>query len=142
MTHYRPDPATGIRGDTPLSEHVEAQGFAPSELRGPGVYTLRCCRPDDPGAAWDREFDARPEYLANIVLAERVAYVGAAADVYARLADHVAGDVRKARLLEVCPPHSLFDVVPFDTAERAFTREKGIAMDLQHEHETWYVHSR
>jgi len=142
MTHYSPAFDTGLRGTLTLSEHVEQEGHTPTDLRGPGCYALRCCRPDDPTAAWDREFDTRPEYVADLVLSNEIVYVGASKDVYSRLEDHVAGDVRQAALLQVCPPHSLLDVWLFDSVERAFERESGIALELQQDHPQWYVHSR
>jgi len=142
MTEYDPDPETGVRGDEILSEHVEAVGYTPTELRSPGVYALRCCRPDDPAAAWDDAFDARPEYLADIVQCPVVVYVGAAKDVYDRLVDHAEGEHRQAALLQVCPPHALLDVRLYDDADEAFLRESSIALDLQNEHRRWYIHQK
>jgi len=142
MTEYDPDPDTGLRGDLPLSEHVEQVGYTPTELRNPGVYTLRCCRPDDPTAAWDEIFDHRSQYVDEMIDASEIVYVGAAKDVYDRLTDHVAGDVRQTALLRVCPPHNLIDVQLFDSADKAFMRESGIATQLQNQNPSWYVHSR
>ena len=139
MTTADPPRDTGLRGELYLSEHVETQGYTPTDLHAPGVYALRCSVPDDVPAAWDAQFETRPSYVADIVQAQRTVYVGAAQDVYDRLRDHVDGEVRQAALLQVCPPHSLVDVWLCDDP---FTKESGIAIDLQNKHDDWYIHSR
>jgi hypothetical protein len=64
--------------------------------------------------AWYSEFDHAPpeDALERIADAPRVAYVGASGNVYGRLCDHVAGDVRKAAFLSVFRPTRVIDVWP------------------------------
>jgi len=113
-----------------------------SDLRQPGVYALKCIKPNDMAAQWDRHFDHRPNYWNELVNAQRVAYVGASNDVLARLEDHRDADVRKAALLEVCEPVGVLNIKFFPTAERAFERESGLALRFAREHPEFYVHQR
>lgn len=113
-----------------------------SDLRQPAVYALKCIKPDDMAAQWDRQFDHRPDYWNELVNAQRVAYVGASKDVLARLEDHRDADVRKAALLEVCEPVGVLNIKFFKTAEKAFERESGLALRFAREHPEFYVHQR
>jgi hypothetical protein len=87
--------------------------------RGPGCYALRLAVPDSTEAArerWDAHHDARPPEptLERLAAAEQVAYIGAAREVYGRIMDHAAGDVRKAAICEAFPPVDIMDVWPTD----------------------------
>jgi predicted GIY-YIG superfamily endonuclease len=113
-----------------------------SDLRQPGVYALKCIKPNDMVAQWDRHFDHRPDYWNELVNAERVAYIGASNDVLARLEDHRDADVRKAALLEVCEPVGVLNIKFFPTAEQAFERESGLALRFAREHPEFYAHQR
>jgi len=113
-----------------------------SELRQPGVYALKCIKPDDIADQWDERFDHRPDYWEELVEAKRVAYVGAAKDVLARLEDHRDAEVRKAALLEVCEPVGVLNIKFFPTAEQAFERESGLALRFARKHPEFYVHQR
>jgi len=113
-----------------------------SELRGAGVYALKCIKPADIAEQWDRHFDHRPDYWDELVNAYRVAYVGASNDVLSRLEDHRDADVRKAALLEVCEPVDVLNIKFFPTAEQAFERESGLALRFAREHPEFYVHQR
>jgi len=110
-------------------------------MRGPGVYAFALDRPDDLTAAWKAAYDVQPDWFDRLCYAPRAVYVGGASDVLARLEDHRDG-VREVALLRVCSIASLHDVWWFDSAEEAFERESTIALDLQNEHPSWFVHQR
>lgn len=126
--------------ELPADLEVHADNY--DQLTDPGVYVLLLNRPDNPAAAWDREYDARPEWFVTFRDAAQVAYVGAASDVLHRLEEHRDGEVRQAVLLRICAIDRLHTVFWFDDADRAFERESGLAMTLQQERPEWYVHSR
>jgi len=113
-----------------------------SELRQPGVYALKCLKPEDIADRWDATFDHRPAYWDELVDAERVAYVGASKDVLARLEDHRDAEVRKAALLRVCEPVGVLNIRFFKSAHRAFERESGLALRFARQHPEFYVHQR
>lgn len=112
------------------------------QLHDPAVYALVLDRPTDLEDAWDRRFDSRPPYFEDFQQAQRVVYVGAAADCLRRLEDHADGEVRKAALLEICEIEALRNIWWFDDATRAFERESGIAIEMQNQYPEYYVHSR
>lgn len=112
------------------------------QLHSPAVYALKLYRPPDVGAAWDREFDTRPPWFEEFRDAGEVFYVGAASDLLHRLEDHRDGEVRTAALLRVCDIAALRNVWWMPSADIAFERESGIALELQHEYPNVYVHSR
>lgn len=104
--------------ESAMTESLDARGLL-AAARGPGVYALRCAVPDDAAAvreALGEVSDADPPegYAERLAAAERVAYVGASGDVYDRLCDHAAGDVRKATFLRAFPPERVVDVWPHD----------------------------
>lgn len=111
-------------------------------IRGPAVYALRLTRPDNIGDRWDRVYDHRPNYWADLVDASGVVYVGAAKDLLARLNDHNDADVRQIALSEVCTIAGLRNVWWVDNANRRFIEESQIATMLQNERPDLYVHSR
>ena len=107
-----------------------------------GVYALALNRPDDLEAEWDAIFESRPDYFETLQTAETIVYVGAAKNVISRLEDHVEGRVRKAALLQVCEIESVRNIWWMDSTEKAFERESGIAIAMQNEYPSYYVHSR
>jgi len=111
-------------------------------LRNPGVYCLTLSKPDDLAAAWDREFDHRPDYWDDLTHCTQVAYVGAAKDVLSRLEEHRDGKVRQTALTTVCEIDALRNIWWFDSSEVAFERESRIAMLMQNHKPSWYVHQR
>lgn len=102
--------------ETELTETLDRRGDL-DVARGPGVYALELAVPDELGDAWDAAFDSRTDeaFVERAAAAERVLYVGASQDVYARLCDHFGGDARKARVMRVCPPVDVVDVTPSET---------------------------
>lgn len=125
---------------------ADAEVFIPEgksfdALHESGVYCLTLSRPDDLAAAWDRHFEHRPDYWADLVDAERVVYVGSAKDVLARLTDHKDGDVRVTVLTEVCDIDGLRNVWWCDTDRRRIV-ESQVATMLQNEYESYYIHQR
>lgn len=100
--------------ESDLTERLDERDLL-GKTRGPGVYALEVRTPDDAETAYRRWFshhDHTPpeDALARIADASKVAYVGASGDVYGRLCDHVAGDVRKAAFLAVFRPTRVIDV--------------------------------
>ena len=112
------------------------------DLRGAGVYTLVCHKPDDLAGAWDSRFEHQPAYWADLQDCERVIYVGESADILSRFEDHHDGEVRQARLLEVCRPRGIIDIEFCESKHRAEVRESQIGTHLQNQHGSWYVHYR
>jgi predicted GIY-YIG superfamily endonuclease len=108
----------------------------------PAVYALTLSRPDDLGAAWDSHFEHRPSYFDDLEQCDQVVYVGGASNLLSRLEDHHVGRVRRTALTTVCSIDSLRNVWWFDSADRAFERESGIAMTMQNQYPEMYVHCR
>jgi hypothetical protein len=120
--------------ETDLHQRLDHRGLL-NDAHGPGCYALRVAVPDDAAVVrerWAACHDAEPpdDALARLAAADRVAYVGAASDVYARLTEHVNGDVRKTALLEAFDPAAVVDVWPTTTP---FDREFGRALSLARE---------
>jgi len=124
-----------------LPADLEPHG-GPDKWHNPAVYALRVSRPDDPAAAWDRQYDNRPPWWDEFIAADHVIYVGATGDCLSRLEDHRDGEVRQASLLKICEIDSLRNVWWYDNPTRAFERESGIALMMQHEYANLYIHSR
>ena len=120
--------------ETELTETLDRRGEL-ADARGPGVYALEVAIPhhgEQIARYWHRYHDHAPsdEFYTRLAEADSVLYVGAASDVYARLCDHVAGDVRKAAFLEAFPAESLHSLWPKDSAEVAFREEEAVARAL------------
>lgn len=113
-----------------------------TQIHDPAVYALDLSRPDDVLEAWAEVYDVQPDYMAELIAAESVTYVGATHDLLGRLEDHRDSEVRQAALLQVCDIEGLRDVHWFQDADRAFEREHGIAMQLANKYGDMYVHSR
>lgn len=99
-----------------LTESLDERGLLDA-ARGPGVYAVAVAVPDALEAvrdAWDAHHDARPDGLDRLAAADRVAYVGASTQVYARLAEHVTGARRGTAFLAAYPPERVVDVWPDD----------------------------
>ena len=120
--------------ESTMTERLDERDLL-GQTRGPGCYALEVRTPDAEDAAqvaWYSEFDHAPpeDALERIADASRVAYVGASGNIYSRLCDHVAGDVRKAAFLTVFRPTRVIDVWPEDTPDDAFDAEFNRAMRL------------
>ena len=104
-----------------------------ADARGPGVYALTCDVPTgDPDAIlsqWDATHDHRPgdDRLRRLVGANPVLYVGASGQVYDRLCDHAAGDVRTTAFCAAFEPTGVVDVWPHDDP---FAHERRRAIQL------------
>lgn len=105
-----------------MTETLDRRGLL-EEARGSGTYALELDVPDSVERVrelWFGERDVAPGEggLERLADGGRVAYVGASGDVYGRLCDHVAGDVRKAAVMEVFEPVGVVGVwgcsVPFE----------------------------
>jgi len=113
------------------------------QYSNPAVYALTLTVPDDVRQQWREYYDHTPDYLEAVENASTVIYVGAAKNAIARLEDHVDGDVRRVALLRFCEIDSLRNVWWYDSAERAFERESGLAIELNnHTDASTYVHQR
>lgn len=108
-----PDLLGGMRQAT-LTERLDERDLL-GVAHGPGVYALECDVPDSPAAVQERwlaqhDHDPPDDAYARLAAAERVAYVGASNDIYARLCDHVGGEVRRAAFLSAFSPTRVIDV--------------------------------
>jgi hypothetical protein len=103
---------------TDLHEQLDRQGLL-ADSRGSGTYALAVDAPDyvEPVARrWASISDEpMPEgYAERIAEADEVLYVGASAQVYDRLQDHVVAEVRQATFLSAFPPTHVRGVWPTD----------------------------
>ena len=106
------------------------------------VYALVLDVPSDLREQWENFFDTTPNYIGLVEEKPTTVYVGAAKNVRARLEDHVEGERRKARLVQFCEIESIRNIWWFRDHNRAFERESGIAIAMQNEYPSYYVHSR
>lgn len=106
------------------------------------VYGLSLTVPSDVREQWESIFDSTPDYLDMVEEKPHTRYVGAAKNLISRLEDHRDGKVRKVALLEVCEIDSLTNLWWFDSAERAFLKERSCADMLSQELPNCYVHQR
>jgi len=112
-------------------EEVEAFADSFAQSRGPAIYALDLSKPDDLTATWDATFDSRPAYWDELQQAESVVYVGAAKNVVSRLEDHRDKEVRIGVLQRVCEIEGVRNVWFCDSADEAFERESGKAIELR-----------
>lgn len=119
--------------ETDLNQTLEDWGELDA-ARGPGCYALEVAIPDrgeQIARYWHRHHDHAPEgFYRRLADAEQVLYVGAAKDVYERLCDHIAGEVRQATFLKAYPAVSLHSIWPKEVPERAFIEEQAVARAL------------
>jgi len=113
-----------------------------TDFQTSAVYALLLDRPDDLEARLGEHYPQAPPWLSQAVGAEALLYVGAAARLCDRLEDHATGRARRVGLLEVCEIDRVYDVWAFEDRARAFERESAIALELQNDHDGWYVHQR
>ena len=127
-----------------VTESLNAQ--ADGRTDRPGVYALRIDTPSGGVETHARRwlaagYETTPPYLAAIVDASQVVYVGAATSVRDRLDDHLAGDVRQATLPTVYGIDDLDGVWWYDDKEAAFGAEQSIRDAIACEHPGWFVHA-
>lgn len=146
MTEWTPPLNEGLFGDRYLS--VDIESFVDGDLsdaHSPGVYALRLSVPlrrDPVRARWNDWYDVDvPEWVWTAFECGTVLYVGAAKNVYERIQTHLDSPNRTASICRVFPPHSIWNVWWFDSADAAFKRESGVAMDVA-QTEGVYVHQR
>lgn len=113
--------------ESQVTQDLDERGLLDA-ARGPGCYALKLRVPEDLRRRWRRHFDAEPDNLDRLAAAPRALYVGAASDVYGRLCEHVAADVRRASVLRVCPPQRVVAVEPTsDPFEAEYSFARGFA---------------
>jgi len=120
-----------LDSEAALTEALDEAGLL-ADARGPGTYAVAVDVPDSVEAvkrAWEEYHDVHlndgaVEQLAD---ADRVAYVGASRNVYARLSDHVTGARRSTAFLTVFSPERVVDVWP---AVHPYALEVSTAMQL------------
>lgn len=142
-----PDIKTGLSGDAYLLEELDPHITDISGAHRPGVYTLELSTPattavDVHATAWREVFDVMPDFLIPLATAERVFYVGAAADVYSRLEEHLTAPNRSTTLAQVFPIHSIVGVQWFENPDQAFQHEHQIAITHEQQYDNVYVHVR
>ena len=125
-----------------LPEDIEPHLIDGFEWSDSGVYALVLDVPSDLREQWENWFDTTPDYIDLVEAKPTTVYVGAARNVRARLEDHVEGERRKARLVQFCEIESIRNIYWFRDHNRAFERESGIAIAMQNEYPSYYVHSR
>ena len=125
-----------------LPEDIEPHLIDGFEWSDSGVYALALDVPSDLREQWENWFDTTPDYIDLVEEKPTTVYVGAAKNVRARLEDHVEGKRRKARLVQFCQIESIRNIWWFRDHNRAFERESGIAIAMQNEYPSYYVHSR
>jgi hypothetical protein len=102
--------------ETELTQQLDTRDLL-TDAHDPGVYGIEVSVPDTLDTVrrqWDAAHDARPDgdALARLASAPKVAYVGAAKDVYARLSDHVTGERRTTAFLAAFEPVDIVDIWP------------------------------
>ena len=120
-----------LDSEAELTEHLDEAGLL-NDARGAGTYAIAVTVPDSETAireAWHDHHDAMltDDAVEQLADADRVAYVGASNNVYARLSDHVTGVRHSTAFLTVFPPERVVDVWP---AEHPFPLEVSTAMQL------------
>jgi len=126
-----------------LSLPADIEPFCEStdEFHNPAAYALVLDRPDDFAAAWDRQYDIRPDWLDAARTAGTLCYVGGSSDLLSRLEDHRNGDKRQTTLTRICDIDRLHTVW-FAENEHWKQTEFQLAQWLSDERPRWYVHSR
>lgn len=116
-------------------ESLEAHGLTPDTWGSAGVYALAL---ETPGLGtfrdrWYGVYKSEPPrgLIEAVDLKRALIYVGATGNLRDRLHDHVAGDVRRVKLLAVCPPVGVVDVWRYDSFDAAETHERRHAYELR-----------
>lgn len=117
---------------------LEAHGLTPDTFDSAGCYALALERPggfDDLRERWYRHYDVEPPgaLIDAVDTYRQLRYVGATGNLRDRLHDHVAGDVRRVKLLAVCPPTGVVAVWRYDSFDAAETHERRHAYALRDE---------
>jgi len=117
--------------ETSMTERLDERGLL-ADAHGPGCYAFQIETPDSADAAatrWHHTHEHAPPEgtFDRLADAPDVAYVGASGDVYGRLCDHAAGDVRQTAFLAAFEPTRVIDVWP---TEGPFEHEFNRAMRL------------
>jgi len=152
MTKWTPPRSDGLRHNALPHEQLAALADPDADVNGPGIYGLLLSTPDTDSVEtharlWREHHDAMPTEqndgygIETLASADRVVYVGAAKNVRSRVADHVAGKQTSA-VMEVYPPHSVWDVWFCDSVGEAFERESGKAIALNNRYGDVHFHSR
>lgn len=113
----------------------------------PGVYALEIDLPDKSKEElqrdWTAHYETLPSYFHRLVDCHTAIYVGASANVQARLKDHLDKQVRKASLPTVFNVTRLQGVDWYDDSEDAFQAEYNTARQIDEKTDPLtYVHSR
>lgn len=146
MTEWTPPRESGLKGDRYVEDDLTALLGTDDmeEAHRPGVYSLKLSTPDDwqaVKACWRQAYDKEmPAWVREAYESSTVLYVGGAKNVHHRLHEHANGS-RAPAIEAVFPPHSVWDVWFFDSADEAFTRESQIATRLHGRHGMW-VHQQ
>lgn len=134
MTNWTPPLATGLaRGDRRVEDALRPHVDDLADSHQPGVYCLTLSTPTDRDYAdvWLDHYEELHPEIDAMQAASKVLYVGASKDVFARITDHAAGEVRQAAVPSVFKPHDVYDVRFFNTTDEAFAHEGRIAMELK-----------
>lgn len=132
-----------------LSERIENFVDSPSAAHNPGVYVLQFSLPVINNGdkrklykqMWLESKETLPEYIDELINAEKLLYVGYSKNIYTRLKDHI-NNYHTTTLAEVFPIHSIFDMYFYDTKEKAKIKEEYHTIDLANAYPEAYVHSR
>jgi len=112
----------------------------------PGCYALVVDLPADREAveaAWLKWYDSLPEYVDQLVEADRAIYVGATGGVRDRINDHREGKVRQATLPHVFGLVDIYGAWFHDSSEDAFDAEYNRAASIRRAFGTnVYIHQR
>lgn len=143
MAEWTPPRSEGLSGERYVETDLEQFVDDLSDAHAPGVYALRLSTPSDRETVrerWSAAYDVDvPEWVWIAFESPAVLYIGAAKNVHARLHEHLDSPNRSASICHAFPIHSVWDVWWFDSLERAFERESGIAMDITNQHPGVFV---
>lgn len=146
MNEWIPPIKSGLNGERSPEEDMEPWIDTLDDAHSPGVYVVKLSKPKNWEVVeerWANYTDkSMPDYVREAFDTRVVVYVGASKDVLSRLHQHLKDTNQSTAIAEVFPLHSLFDIYWYDSAEKAFDREHGIAMQLNNAYQSLYVHSR
>ena len=143
---WYPPVESGLNGDRSPEEDIEPWVDDLSDAREPGVYVVKCSTPsewDTVERLWSKHYEVDPpDWVREAFESHVVLYVGGAKDVLGRLHQHLENANQSSALTRVFPLHSLWDVRWMDSAEQAFERESGVAIEIDERYPAIYVHQR